>query len=140
MKKQMMIMAILLGCLIAAGASRAQAQFVYPVKADIPFSFYVGEKLLPAGIYQVMEKSQGVMEIQRDDGKAAALFMFNDDQERRPPAMSDLVFNKYGDKVFLSRIEQEGNSEDAVLVKTKLEKMTAQKLDEESSVSVLLHY
>jgi len=139
MKKQIMIMAILLGCLIAAGASHAQAQTLDPIKADIPFDFYIGEKLLPAGEYPITEKYQGLMEIQRDDGKATAFFITNDSQPRQEPTASELIFNKYGNETFLSRVEERGNPDDAVLLKSKLEKQSERNESEESSTPLPAH-
>lgn len=140
MKKQIMTMAILGGLIFVAGISKAQAQIVYPVKADIPFSFYVGEKLLPAGEYTITEQYQGVMEIRRDDGKEAAFFVTNGNQERQTPEASELIFNRYGNETFLSRIEEQGDRDDAVLMKSKLEKKAEMNEKEEGPISVLLHY
>lgn len=139
MKKQLMIMAVLLGCLIAASASRAQAQIVDPIKADIPFGFHVGEKLLPAGEYTITEKYPGLMEIQRDDGKEAAFFATTDSQQRQGPKASELIFNKYGNETFLSRIEERGSLDDAVLLKSKLEKKAERNEIEENSISLPVH-
>jgi len=139
MKKQIMIMAILLGCLITAGASHAQAQTLDPIKADIPFDFYIGEKLLPAGEYTIREKYQGLMEIQRDDGKATAFFITNDSQPRQEPTASELIFNRYGNETFLSRVEEQGNPDDAVLLKSKLEKQAELNESEENATSLPTH-
>jgi hypothetical protein len=139
MKKQIMTMAILLGCLIAAGASHAQAQTLDPIKADIPFDFYVGEKLLPAGEYTITEKHQGLMEIQRDDGKATAFFMTDDNQPRQEPTASELIFNRYGNETFLSRVEEQGNPDEAMLLKSKLEKQAERNESEENATLLSAH-
>lgn len=140
MKKQIVTTAILVGCLIAVGVSSAQAQIISPVRANIPFSFFVGEKLLPAGEYTIREQVPGMMKIQRDDGKDAAFFITVGHQKSSSPKTSDLVFNRYGNKTFLTRVEVEGNRDDAELVKSKLEKRAERKGSNEDTLSVLLRY
>src|SRR5262245_7258652 len=123
MKRQLKTMAVILGLVVLAGASVAQAQIIGRVKSDIPFSFYVQKKLMPAGAYTIVELNpgSGLMEIRSDDGKLAAVFLTIEKQEKNTEAPSELIFHKYGDKVFLSEIVERGEMDGAQVVKSKME-------------------
>ena len=124
MKKQLMIMIMVLGGIVVADRSLAQAQIVGRLKADIPFSFYAGGKHFSAGAYTVTMKDlgAGLMEIRRDDGTSSAFFLTEDRQAKSDPASSELIFNKYGETIFLSRVIEEGSRDGAQAFKSTLEK------------------
>src|SRR5262245_8149534 len=124
MKKQLMIMIMVLGGIVVANQSLAQAQIVGHLKAEIPFSFYVGARRLPAGAYTVTMRDlgAGLMEIRSDDGKSSAFFLTEGRQEKSDPVTSELIFNKYGETIFLSRVIEEGSMDGAQVFKSKLEK------------------
>ena len=65
MKRQLKTMAVILGLTVFAGAGAAQAQIIGNLKSNIPFSFYVRGKLMPAGAYTIAElnSGSGTMEI-----------------------------------------------------------------------------
>ena len=89
-------------------AINANAQI--KAQADIPFSFVVGEKALPAATYQVKDVAMNVIMIQGLDNKEAAMIQFNA-AERRDAHTPKLVFHKYGDRYFLYQVwygEQRG--------------------------------
>jgi hypothetical protein len=117
-------MAVILGLVVLAGASVAQAQIIGRLKSDIPFSFYVRDRLMPAGDYTITELNPGLglMEIRSDDGKFAAVFLTIEKQEKNIEAPSELIFHKYGDKIFLSEIVERGEMDGAEVVKSKMEK------------------
>ncbi len=139
MKKQLIKVVMILGLMIVAGAGVAKAQIVGQIKADIPFNFYVGEKLLPAGEYFITEKTPGLMMIRSDDGKSAAFFLTEEKQEKTDPATSELVFNKYGDKAFLSQVVEQGERDSAVLMKSRLEKRIENTEGDVGIVAIALH-
>jgi hypothetical protein len=124
MKRQLKIMAVILGLAVVAGASVAQAQIIGHLKSNIPFGFYVRNRLMPAGDYTIAELNpgSGLMEIRSDDGKSAALFLTIGKQEKDARTPSELIFHKYGDNVFLSEIVEQGEIDGAQVVKSKMEK------------------
>src|SRR5262245_7362611 len=124
MKRQLKTMAVILGLVAVAGASVAQAQIIGRLKSNIPFSFYVQNRLMPAGDYAIVELNpgSGLMEIRSDDGKSAAMFLTIDKQEKDTRTPSELIFHKYGDEVFLSEIVEQGEMNGAEVVKSKMEK------------------
>ena len=72
------------------------------VKADVPFDFTVGNKLVPAGAYTISAVWDNVIEIQNRDAHVALLSRTNPDDKQSKNGK--LVFTKYGDQYFLSEI------------------------------------
>ena len=91
--------------------TRAQAQIIGNLEADVPFQFHVGKTTLPAGRYMIHELEGSeltVMQISSADGKLSALFNVESSQAKTTPEKSELIFNKYGDRYFLSEMHDEG--------------------------------
>ena len=84
---------------VTVGSISAQEQ---TVKANVPFDFTVGDKLLPAGTYMISEENPGVIKIQNSDRHVAILTMATADGNESKTG--ELVFNKYGDQYFLREI------------------------------------
>jgi len=124
MKRQLKTMAVILALAVVAGASVAQAQIIGNLKSSIPFSFYVRNRLMPAGDYTIAELNpgSGLMEIRSADGKSAAVFLTIGKQEKDTRTPSELIFHKYGDSLFLSEIVEQGEMDGAQVVKSKMEK------------------
>ena len=74
-------------------------------QATIPFSFTVGQRLLPAGTYVIAHVGPSVIAIRGWKGKelvSAMTLVTAADEVRKNP--DELVFHKYGDQYFLSEI------------------------------------
>jgi len=139
MKRQLKTMAVILGLVVVAGASVAQAQIIGRLKSNIPFSFYVRNTLMPAGDYTIAELNpgSGMMEIRSADGKSAAMFLTINKQEKDARTPSELIFHKYGEKAFLSEIVEQGEMDGVEVVKSKMEKRL-EKAVRETEVSIAL--
>ena len=139
MKRQLKTMAVILGLVVFAGASVAQAQIIGRLKSNIPFSFYVRNRLMPAGAYTIAELNpgSGTMEIRSADGKSPAIFLTVEKQEKDAQTPSELIFHKYGDKVFLSEIVEQGEMDGAQVVKSKMEKRL-EKAAQDKEVAITL--
>jgi hypothetical protein len=83
-----------------AGASFAQST---GVRANVPFDFTVGNKLLPAGTYTIKEQSDHVIVIKNHDKPISAVSLVNGDGNRSPNG-GKLKFHRYGSQYFLSEI------------------------------------
>ena len=98
-------MMVVLGGLALAFAAAAQAQTALNYKTfAVPFSFKVGDKVLPAGEYRITAENQ-VVRVQKTDGKEAAVTL----TQRTRGAnhnLSDakLTFRRYGDQYYLSQV------------------------------------
>jgi hypothetical protein len=83
-----------------AGTSFAQST---GVRANVPFDFTVGSKLLPAGTYTIKEQSDHVIVIRNYDKPIAAISLVNGASNRSPDG-GKLKFHRYGSQYFLSEI------------------------------------
>jgi len=83
-----------------AGTSFAQSN---GVRANVPFDFTVGDKLLPAGTYTIKEQSDHVIVIRNHDKPITALSLVNGASNRSPNG-GKLKFHRYGSQYFLSEI------------------------------------
>ena len=140
MKKQLKTIAVILALVIGAGASVAKAQIMERLKGEIPFSFYVRDMKLPAGAYTitVLNPGSGLMEIRSDDGKSTALFLTIGKQEKDASMPSELIFNKYGDSLFLSQIVEQGEIDGAEVLKSKMEKRLEKAAARDKDVAIAL--
>jgi hypothetical protein len=103
---------------VMAGTSFAQSN---GVAAKVPFSFAVGDKVLPAGSYTLKSKSSHVLMIKNRDQSASALILFHEDGNRSPNG-GKLVFHKYGGEYFLSEVLSDNAGMHAQLPESKREK------------------
>lgn len=109
--------------------SKAQAQIVGKLEADIPFQFHAGNAKLPPGKYtiQVVDNSDlTLMEITSADGSTSALFEVQDAQAKSSPAKSELIFDKYGNRYFLAKLFDEGNPSGSQVLESRYEKRISQ--------------
>jgi uncharacterized membrane protein YciS (DUF1049 family) len=99
--KRMIAIALFLASLITAGRASAQDHLV---QATIPFDFTVSGKLLPSGTYLISSSTYtpNVVEFRNPQKNVGALSgVYASGEESKD---SKLVFNKYGDRYFLSKI------------------------------------
>lgn len=90
----------------AAGSAYGQT-----LKADIPFNFNVGKKVFPAGIYYVIPGNHGqTLTLRNVETRGEALVGNTLVDRNRPAEKSELVFNKYGNVYFLSRVFAKGET------------------------------
>jgi hypothetical protein len=110
----------LLALLATASAFGQQHRGVF----DIPFEFSIGGKVMPAGQYEVTQPT-GLrsMELTCSACKAGALFVTH------PAGSYDasinesrLVFNRYGDRYFLSSVSWPGSGMASALPASRIER------------------
>ena len=95
--------------------------------ADVPFSFYVGEKLMPPGQYKIGEtfSSGNRVVITSSSTNESLAVQTNRCENTLPSNGTYLIFNKYpGDRYFLSQYHQPGTRTGAVLPKSRRERET----------------
>jgi hypothetical protein len=114
---------------LAIYPSSAHAQITDTLEAKIPFQFHAGNTKLPPGNYSIrmLENSDlKLMEITSADGSTSALFEVHGTDVSSAPAKSELVFNKYGNRYFLSKLFDEGNPSGNEVVVSAYEKRVSQ--------------
>ena len=125
---------------LTAVASTRVAQAQEPMVVNIPFDFVVGGTTLPAGEYSV--KTSGpvrtLLLIDRQDPSASIFMGTNAIIASEPKSESKLVFNRYGDRYFLSQVWSSGNSCGRLLRMSDREKEVAQAAKFETQGQVTL--
>ena len=95
---------------------------------NIPFTFIVGGKTLPAGEYTVepnKRDSHNVWLVQSREGKASALFSTMPVCANQTQEETKLVFHRYGDQYFFSQIWTPGSNTGRELLMPRLERELA---------------
>ena len=95
---------------------------------NIPFSFIVGQKTLPAGEYTVepnRKDSDNVWLVQSREGHASALFTTSPVRASDAQEETKLVFHNYGGQYFLSQIWTAGGNTGRELQMPRLERQLA---------------
>ena len=138
MKKQSFLMAgvLVLSSLAATQVARAQDAMV----VDIPFAFTAGSATLPAGEYRVqkLDRNSAVLLIHCWDARASALVITNAAQAKEPQTESKLVFNRYGNRYFLSQVWTSGSIRGRQLPISPREKEMPQLARNETKIEITL--
>jgi hypothetical protein len=109
--------------------TKANAQIIGDVEANIPFQFHAGNAKLPAGTYRLRmlpDSDLTVMEISSADGTTSALFEVQQADASSTPAKGELIFNKFGNHYFLANVFDEGNPSGSALGESRYEKRLSQ--------------
>jgi len=101
-----------------------QAQSIM-LKADIPFDFLVGDKRLPSGQYHVKSLNPVLTQIESKDARSTAIVLTTGMQAAKISDVGKLVFNRYGDQYFLSKIWAPSSGTGHELRKSRLEREVA---------------
>ncbi len=118
MKRITVIALFTLAALATTGGAMAQDR---AVRAIVPFDFTVGDKLLPAGAYELTSPSTGIIEVQNRDAHVAMLAATTYDSHESRNG-DKLVFDKIGNQYFLSEVLCGQAAINASLPASKLEK------------------
>lgn len=105
--------------------ARSRAQITGNLEVNIPFQFHAGNAKLPPGKYVIRmldDSDLTVMEISSADGSISALFDVDSVQASSEPAKTELIFNKYGNAYYLSKVFDQGNPEGSRVVPSRYEK------------------
>jgi hypothetical protein len=139
MKTRALVMASIMALTAMAMTRVAQAQEALVV--NVPFDFTAGNQNLPAGEYsvKVSQSDARIVLIERKDATAAMFVGTNAVDANKIQSESKLVFNRYGDRYFLSQVWNEGNSRGRQLMKTASEKEIAltAKIETEGQVTLV---
>ena len=108
MRGKLLNVILTLSILTVGAVATASAQLPGTrMSAQIPFAFIVGERTLPAGIYEVRRLGDNpyLLYIQNvDDRGESAIFNTGLVDERDSIRHNELVFHRYGDVYFLAKI------------------------------------
>lgn len=122
--KHLLLMLMTLSLLAIAGGTVARAQVITGFKADIPFGFTVRNISLPAGSYTIrrLNSRPDLMEILDAEGNGMVLFSTIEARAAKAPEQSELIFNRVGERYFLTKLFTGGDSIGAELLTSSAEK------------------
>lgn len=128
--KKIFLSLVMLFLFTGVGALSASAQVVDTIEAMVPFDFTVQDTRFPAGFYSIKRVSSHnpvTMVMRDEEGRNLVLFVtntahFKGNSEERYPEDSYLIFNRIGNRYFLSEIFEEGSQTGVAIVKSDLEK------------------
>jgi hypothetical protein len=126
--------------LLAAACAYGQTVHGKELKLDIPFEFQVGETVLPAGQYQVtLSASNGRLSLDCLTCQGHVLTTTTGGRgDNEAPTSGLLMFNKYGDKWFLSTVRLPDQAEGRALPESKIEREIARITPPAQTTQVLL--
>jgi hypothetical protein len=138
MKTRALVMAGVMALTIFATTRVAQAQ--QSMAVNVPFGFVAGNKTLPAGEYtvKISTPTHSLILVSRKDSTASAFINTNAAVSSTPQAESKLIFNRYGDRYFLSQVWQQGYAQGRQLMKSSREKELALTANLETEGQVIL--
>ena len=146
MKRQVrLFIAIVIICGVSAISSRAQTSVSPTLRAEIPFTFSVGQKSLPAGVYTVRilnpTSDRKTLQIRSENGRVSAMVQtigvngaVSDDAK--------LVFHRYGEKYFFAQAQMAGERTSLAATKTRAERATQRAMkrpDNNTVVAIVAH-
>ena len=102
----------------------------------IPFTFTVGDKLLPAGDYTVQVNQERGTVVLRHEGQSPLMILTNRKESRSAPQRGNLIFKRYGLSFFLSEVWSQGNDTGQTLIPGAREKETARNAPAEQLLAV----
>ena len=109
---------VLIAIFATAGAHSVNAQIENAIQAHVNHSFVIGVKTLAPGDYtfrMTTDPDQSLMIATNQNGTNVAQFLVRQSINDHRPGHSELVFHKYGNTEFLSKIFEVG-SKDGVAV------------------------
>jgi hypothetical protein len=118
--------AVLAGTFSLLTVNPAQAQSGR-LTATIPFGFYAGDTLLPAGDYKIEKLESGVVRLSNRDTHESAMFHTMAMANAVREALSgELIFNRYGQQHFLTELWWPGQGNGRKTLPSKAERELAQ--------------
>ena len=107
--------------LMAAAAYGQQTK----VKANVPFDFYAGDKVYPAGEYTLnsMSTNDAVVRIDGNPEVSSAYLASNACANATPSTQTTLVFRRMGANYFLPKVWVAGNSQGREFPLTRTERL-----------------
>lgn len=124
---------------VVAGA-KAQTAGSQTMRAHVPFTFTVGQKSLPAGIYTISilnpTSDRPALQIRNEDGTLSAIIQ----TVNAGSSLADnskLVFRRYGEQYFFAQVQMAGDLTSLVTAKTNAERATQRSLKRNAERSVV---
>jgi hypothetical protein len=130
MTRGLTMLLLLVTVTFVTAVASANGQSRNPARANIPFDFAVGDKVLPAGEYQVSTMTDGreVIMVRSREGKDSAIRLTYTANKSVAPEKGTLVFRRYANHYFLAEIWTAGEQTGRRLLKSKHERAIEKEL------------
>lgn len=131
----------MLAVLLLFAAADIAAQTNQELLADIPFEFTVCTEQLPAGTYKVRSLTTAnphVMLVRSDESRSVIMACAHAVQIQKRTTTGKLIFNRYGNKYFLSELWLRGEIIGTELVKSQQEQALLRELKERKKEKVTI--
>src|SRR5258708_40111093 len=105
--RQLLLSLIALSFSLTIHPSKAHAQIVGNLEANIPFQFHAEDAKLPAGKYFIHELNNSdlsMMEITSAVDSTSPIFEVHNTEGHSARARSELIFKNYGNRHFLANV------------------------------------
>ncbi len=129
-KKRYLLPTLISSGLMLMGASSLSAQITNPIIAHINHKFTVANATLPPGTYtfQIMPGTDlTVMTVSNKDGTIADEFLVRESEASHVPKHSELVFNRYDGREFLTHVYEQGSRIGVAVAETSRAELRLQK-------------
>ena len=122
-----LFIAIVVVCGAFAVSGKAQSSGSQTMRARIPFTFTVGERTLPAGVYRISvlnpSSDRKALQIRSETGRVSAIIQTTG-VKGAPVDQAKLVFHRYGDSYFFAQAQMAGEVTSLAATKTRAERAT----------------
>ena len=101
------INSIVLLCLLTLGSRAANAQDTNKFEVEIPFSFWLQDRELPAGKYRLERIDQSkpnVLALKNANGHVVRLVLTQRAEKQTPSTATYLLFKRQGEKLYLFQV------------------------------------
>jgi hypothetical protein len=123
-------------CGAFAISGNAQTSVSQIMRADIPFTFTVGDKTLPAGVYTVRivnpHSDRKALQIRSENGRTSAIIQ-TASVTGAVANNAKLVFRRYGDRYFFANAQMGGDTTSLTATRTRAERATQRALKHRGS-------
>ena len=126
MKKQFISIVVVAACAAILTVTQVRAQDAGQMTVDIPFAFNVADKTYPAGDYYVRRNISGAqvnLELLSKDTSRVVNFSVHPVKGDEIQNRSKLIFNKYGNQLFLSQVWMSGRANGEELARSNRERV-----------------
>ena len=110
---------------ILATTTRAQMTSGQKVMANIPFTFYVGGKTLPAGRYTIImlnsSSDRKLLQLRSADGRSTAMILTMS-VNAKVSEQTKLAFRRYGDQYFFAYAQLSGEQSTLATLRSRAER------------------
>jgi hypothetical protein len=126
MKKQALRIFTIASLFLAVTIAPVFAHFGTVARFNVPFDFIVKDVTLAAGVYTVAADSNGLLLIRDAKGHGRALVVTMAVQSAKAQDQAKLIFNRYGNRCYLSQIWRSGESSGRELYRPRSERKLAE--------------